>query len=69
MKKLTILTALIASAFLIPGLASAASVVDPAVLASSQTDMTDTIKDIGGLLLTVGFVAVAFKWAKGALFG
>ena len=47
----------------------AASVIDPIELGTAETNLIDTLKDIGSLLIAAGLVAVAFKWAKGALFG
>lgn len=69
MKKLALLaTAVVASAVVMnPVLAT--SVIDATELATAETNMIDTITDIGGMLIAVGIVAVAFKWAKGALFG
>jgi hypothetical protein len=43
--------------------------IDTAFVAAMQTDITSVVTAIGGALLVVGGVAVAFKWGKAALFG
>jgi hypothetical protein len=49
--------------------ASAESVIPAATLTELTTDGTDTMTAIGGGMLSLGVVAVLFKWAKAALFG
>lgn len=49
--------------------ANAESVIPAATLTELTTDGTDTMTAIGGGMLSLGVVAVLFKWAKAALFG
>jgi uncharacterized protein (DUF2236 family) len=48
----------------------AASVVDETtVIDPAKADLIDTITAIGGMIIGAAVVAIAFKWAKGAIFG
>ena len=47
----------------------ATSVIPAATVTELTTNGTDSITAIGGGMLSLGVVAVLFKWAKAALFG
>ena len=71
MKKSALLTAVMVGAGLLAVAtgASADSVIPAATVTQLTTDGTATITAIGGGMLSLGVVAVLFKWGKAALFG
>jgi hypothetical protein len=58
-----------ASAMLLSFSVHATSVIPAATVTELTTNGTDSITAIGGGMLSLGVVAVLFKWAKAALFG
>lgn len=67
MKKTIVSVVLVAAAVLAP---SAFAAIDVATQATTFTsDFGTAVAAVGGAMITAGFVAVAYKWIKAAIFG
>lgn len=65
--KTVALAASVAVVTSVPAMAQETSVVDTAA-STFQSDFSAIATAIGGALITAGFGALVFKWAKGMLF-
>lgn len=49
--------------------ASANAAIDLTAVTTSLADLATVVTTIGGIVVSAAALAIAYKWAKGALFG